>query len=527
MEFNGYEFDESFRPEGYHEYAKQSILPKVDFAFYLTGDKVFNDYDGSSGNKNEIYCFCPSEEKYFDFELKPKEKMSGKSCPNEPYCEKVCTFKNVATQTATVSRSKDFAFWQRTEQGVVLRVFSYLLEFKGERYELNRYAEHSENEYMRVFFNKDRKTEIYSKLMKCYSGFCGYFLSVGSNWQKKKWLQCYANFEIFNYTKGTLLEGYSKYVDFASNYIGNSPQEIAAYIAMFNTPALKEIIKQGYDNIADEYIGCFASEQRYTPSNFVRGKKRTIKDFFKFEPSKLDKVRDKESLNLEDLPILRKLVEIDLQINYVTIEMCRHYRFKNLVEKYDGKDLKTVLKYLLKQDIETSDLIGDYLDYIKECEQLKLDLTDKQVLFPKSLQRAHTRTMQAVQYENTKELRKKFEKQAKKYEKYSFRQRNISLRALRTYDELVNWSKKFSNCSLGYADRIAEGRAMIFIIVDRNKAKAPYYMLEYNPKSKEIVQCRKKSNRGSYKEDTTIKEFCDNWLNFVAEKSKRKTAKAA
>lgn len=123
-----------------------------------------------------------------------------------------------------------------------------------------------------------------------------------------------------------------------------------------------------------------------------------------------------------------------------------------------------------------------------------------------------------VQYETTKELCAKFEEKASEYQSYCFRQRNISLRPVRTVAELKYYATLFSNCSAGYADRIAAGNSMIFVAVDRRQPKKPFYMLEYNPHTERIVQCRGYDNNGGHDSDPQIARFCEQWLSFIKER---------
>ena len=54
-----------------------------------------------------------------------------------------------------------------------------------------------------------------------------------------------------------LLEGYTKYFELSQGYITNEVQQAILLLALFDTPALKEVIKAGYDGIAKDYIFSF------------------------------------------------------------------------------------------------------------------------------------------------------------------------------------------------------------------------------------------------------------------------------
>ena len=49
-------------------------------------------------------------------------------------------------------------------------------------------------------------------------------------------------------------------------------------------------------------------------------------------------------------------------------------------------------------------------------------------------------------------------------------------------------------------------------------AKKPFYMLEYNPHTERIVQCRGYGNNGGRDSDPQIARFCEQWLSFIKER---------
>ena len=320
-------------------------------------------------------------------------------------------------------------------------------------------------------------------------------------------------------TKGTLLEGYTKYFELSQGYITDEVLQAILLLALFDTPALKEVIKAGYYGIAKDYIFSFTDEG----SNFgkiIKKRCRTLKDFFEIEISKLDALTEEEkaSLKTTDIPIIRRLVKADVGITRDKLEICRNHHFNEFADRCDAERLRRTLKYLNRQEIAKCNVLGDYFDYIEQAERLHLNMADEQVLYPKDLSRAHSRTSSLVQYETAKELCAKFEEKASEYQSYCFRQRNISLRPIRTIAELKYYATLFSNCSAGYADRIVAGNSMIFVAVDRRQPKKPFYMLEYNPHTERIVQCRGYDNKGGRDSDPQIASFCEQWLSFIKER---------
>ena len=107
----------------------------------------------------------------------------------ERYCEQTCYMKNAVYEHKGLVRGKTpWGFYQRTDKGVVLRVFWFRFFFSGERYELRRDGEMHSSEVLRIFYNKDRTTEIYSTLAVQYNPHIGLFLYEKTYWEKKKLL---------------------------------------------------------------------------------------------------------------------------------------------------------------------------------------------------------------------------------------------------------------------------------------------------------------------------------------------------
>lgn len=541
MKWQGYEFDEAYRPSGFMEKARENTPFGV--AFYLRGKNVFQDAFEEQAGKIEddgIFIYCPKTGETFEADKRVVEKESAgcrcglymnadPKCPRERECEQTCYLKNAVYRQQNVIKKYDYAFFQRTSRGVVLRGFRYEINFAGEAYELRRDGEESLTEWLRVFFNADRTTEIYSKMLQHYSGNAGYFTKPGSYWRRKKELQSYADYKILceDY-KGTLLEGFAKYFDRMDEYVSSGRKKTMLLLAMFLTPAVKEVIKAGYKKLAANYSAMFEDIGLYTADKQTKSA-RTIKQFFGFEISKLNKLPEdqKEGIGLQDMMRLRQLIGAGIAVTPETLAMCGNYRFNDLCVLYEGKALRRVIRYLRRQDIKASDVISDYLDYLGEVKTLRLDERNPEVLYPRSLSRAHARLSRAVEYQTTEKQAEKFAKKAAAYAEYCYRQKNLSLRVIRTASELMKWSQRFCNCSHGYVDNVANGYSLLCVIVDVRKPKDAYFMLDYNVKTHSIAQCRGYHNYTSMEDDPRVERFCGQWLDYIGRKEAPKQRGAA
>ena len=544
MIWEGYEFDEGFRPDGFEDWVYDQV--NVGYAFYLR-DKYVTDDTGLYEDKDSgmIHIFCPHTGETFEAGQKEvfgenKTEQATCSCgkwmfseihvcPREKYCGQICRLLNAVYPHQGVNRKGDFAFYQRTDRGMMLRAFTCTVTYEAERYELRRCGNATYTEWLRIFYNSDRSTEIYSRLRLSYSGNGGYCTYIGSEWMKKKKFQGSAGFAIYDEDlSGTLLEGYTKYFALTEEYMANEMQRAVLLLALFKTPALKDAIKAGYHKAAHGYINSLVAGMEPV-GRTVRSRAKTITQFFGFEISKLDKLSraEKGRLTVRDIQTVKQMIKNGIRITPETLEMCKNYRFGDLCLLYEGKALRGVLRYLRKQGISLSDVVSDYVDYLQQVKALRLDERDPEVLFPRSLQRAHARLSKVSKYRATKEQEEMFKAKTDEYTGLCWRQKNLSLRVIRTVSELMKWSQRFCNCSHGYVDSVANGSSLLCVIVDVRHPKKAYFMLDYNVKTRTICQCRGYHNYTSLEDDPQAEEFCRGWLEYLGKKEAVRIRSAA
>lgn len=537
MNFEGYEFDVSWFPDNFEGEIRERIC--FDLAFYLRKKYMVDDtgmLDEYDKNDDGVVMFCPTFGDVFEIDPKVVEG-AGKCCnannylepvcPNEGSCGATCRLKNAVYKYNNLSRNYNFGFVQQTDRGVVLRVFKCTFDFSGECYQLNRYGDLQTEETVRVFFNKDRTTKIFSRLKKGYSQYGGYFSCVGSSWVKKKKYQSFSDFSLLGGFEGTLLEGFQKYIDMAESIVTDDAMTAVFLLALFKYPVMKYLIKSGFLGIAEELTYSLMDNSGKMSISPLYRKAKNMQQLFGFETSKFNNlsVDVRERLTASSLFALRELNRLGAAIDDKNVLMATNQSFKSLAEMLGDKEMKKVLKFLRGQGkTDLHSCIGDYYDYLLQVKELNLNISDNEVRYPKSLNNAHTRLSALLKYNASVELSANFRKQTSRYEGFCFRQGNLSLRAVRTVSDLKLWAQRFSNCSAGYVERIAEGTSMIFVIVARTKPKKAYYMLEYGPKSKQIIQCRGYSNNTSMNDDPAVKEFCEKWLMFIKEKKPKKSA---
>lgn len=299
-------------------------------------------------------------------------------------------------------------------------------------------------------------------------------------------------------------------------------------------PVIEFLWKAGYRNIVHNRIFGMDRENR----NAILWERKKLKECFKF-PLRILKLMPPEEWSLNDIQRVNDLWEkyggkvtdteirlvleskVDIQLwsratTYANAGRILKY-IKNQTDKRKEKNPD-------KRSISQNDTAQAYRDYLQECEQLHLDLHDKEILFPKDLTAAHNRTMEQVKFEKNKADQEKFQKAVEKLEKFAWSEGEFFIRPAREQMELTAEGKALHHCVGGYIKRMAEGETAIFFLRKVSEPDKPFYTLELQ--KKRVIQCRTEHN-ASYDRNQDVKNFVDMWMEKVVKKGGKKKAKEA
>ena len=299
-------------------------------------------------------------------------------------------------------------------------------------------------------------------------------------------------------------------------------------------PVIEFLWKAGYRNIVHNRIFGMDRENR----NAILWERKKLKECFKF-PLRILKLMPPEEWSLNDIQRVNDLWEkyggkvtdteirlvlqskVDIQLwsratTYANAGRILKY-IKNQTDKRKEKNPD-------KRSISQNDTAQAYRDYLQECEQLHLDLHDKEILFPKDLTAAHNRTMEQVKFEKNKADQEKFQKAVEKLEKFAWGEGEFFIRPAREQMELTAEGKALHHCVGGYIKRMAEGETAIFFLRKVNEPDKPFYTLELQ--KKRVIQCRTEHN-ASYDRNPDVKNFVDMWIEKIVKKGGKKKAKEA
>ena len=168
--------------------------------------------------------------------------------------------------------------------------------------------------------------------------------------------------------------------------------------------------------------------------------------------------------------------------------------FRELKEVF-SKDINKFITYLSKQNIDAS----LYTDYLHACQYLGIDMNLDKNRYPHNFKKWHDirideyHTAKALQdKKERKELYKKFERIAKKYQRLEKNSKdNFICLIAKSPSNLIIEGEKLHHCvgKMGYAQKFIREESLIFFVRDKSNPETPFVTLEYSLKNKKILQC--------------------------------------
>ena len=204
-------------------------------------------------------------------------------------------------------------------------------------------------------------------------------------------------------------------------------------------------------------------------------------------------------------------------------ELARYLSLQK-IENYLEKQEK--LRPEVPEDRRADMILGDWLDYLRDCQKLGYDMKEDRILRPKDLGTAHEETAVLVKEKEQKITQGEIQKRAQEAQKYVWEDEELLIRPIATLKELVAEGTKLKHCVAGYASSYAEGRCKLFCIRKKSAPDTPYYTLELGRNDK-LIQCRGYRNdvENGYKMQEDVRKFVDRWMSKVVNKKKKERIK--
>lgn len=184
------------------------------------------------------------------------------------------------------------------------------------------------------------------------------------------------------------------------------------------------------------------------------------------------------------------------------------------VAKY--ADMYNVALYLAKQNKKYGipKTLGYWYDYITAAESIEYDVTDKAVLFPPDVEKAHDRAVLMKKNIANRKYVNGFKNLSEAYAPYSFEKDGICIRIAHTEEELINEGKILCHCVGGYGQSHINGGS-IFFVRQSDKPDKPWYTLQVNLREGREIQLHGYHNDRDMPIPQEVHDFVRYWLENV------------
>jgi len=177
-------------------------------------------------------------------------------------------------------------------------------------------------------------------------------------------------------------------------------------------------------------------------------------------------------------------IDSDYYTDYIPIQHCSEFEAH---------------QYLLKQfkrghwqDIVST--LYDWRDYLRQCAELGMDISERRYLFPNDLQEAHEKATERVKLKRDRKLDMMIRKRQPELLQYQFESDGFIARPIGSLKELFREGKALNHCVGGYAEKYAKGGCIILVVRKTDEPDKPFYTAEIS--GRKIVQCRGFKNCG-------------------------------
>jgi hypothetical protein len=367
-------------------------------------------------------------------------------------------------------------------------------------------------------------TDKIGKMIKLnYSNF------YGERWSEKKtvfdfnqgWLapkMCYISREsIWKATEGTRFQYIPE--DLFKGYIST----IKIFEQFSKYPWLEQIYKMGFKEIVwDKLNGnplyyCINYKGKDT-NKILKLSRKDIKEI----------IKSGISITSRKLALYQSAVKDNKNIDPIEIDRIEHkygYHFFRLKEILKYTTFSRASQYLDKQssksESNSNNIVTIWADYLQNAIELRYNMKDEHVIFPKSVKDAHDYTVTQVKVSADTLTNEKIRKRALALnEKYYFKSGKFFIKAAESVQELINEGSALKHCvATNYTKPYAIGSTNILLLRESKNPEKPFYTMEL--KGDSIIQLHGLRNCAATKEiDAFIKKFKEEKLESKKKKQK-------
>lgn len=281
-------------------------------------------------------------------------------------------------------------------------------------------------------------------------------------------------------------------------------------------PQLEMLTKLGLDDILRELIYCRRSNLR-----LVNWKATDLPDFLRLDKRHTKIFMQSKHRSIQELEVIQMLrkekrydPETAQHLAGLGIETIRQ-----LHEAAGSRTLTEVVRYLRKQELRGAAQL--WIDYIRMATDLKYDLSEDTVFFPKDLQVRHDTAAQTIKLKRSEIQMKKYKRRYKKLcRMYEFTDEEFAIVVPQTPDDIIAEGKAMNHCVGSYTKRHCEGGTTILFLRKADNIDQPYGTIEMSVIDKaSMIQLRGHRNNDVPRQES--KQFIAKWRGWIKAGSPR------
>jgi hypothetical protein len=274
-------------------------------------------------------------------------------------------------------------------------------------------------------------------------------------------------------------------------------------------PGIELLSKIGLDNMLRDLVYQVKWQDSYYGVSVNLSKKRLGLDSETFA------IAIKLNLNLDQLERFLKYKSYGHKINNQVFERIKDLDSRQFSKVIKHSKLVKAINYIEKQskkfETEKRLALNTWVDYIGQCEYLKLNLDESIILYPRELYEKHDKYTKVIEDMKSAEIIRKVEDKHKIWSpKLDFSQGTLSIRVAATIDELKEEGGALGHCVGSYGPRVANTDSIVLLV--RTKADVPFYTVQFRLDDQKVVQVQ-----GMKRIEPTkrVSQFLEQWKSVV------------
>lgn len=223
---------------------------------------------------------------------------------------------------------------------------------------------------------------------------------------------------------------------------------------------------------------------------------KSFEDIYKIDKKYIPFIRD-NNLTYQEVKLLKVYPKEDIEtIKYFSEKVYLRESIIEIIDKYKI-DLKYLREYIDLQSKE-EEIIYEYFDYIKFASELKLNLKDKKILYPKNLIEEHDKLFLEIKTLKDPNINVKLKAISDYLSLNKYEDEKYIIYPANSIEDLIEESEMQHNCVRTYVDDVANNKTEIYFLRKKENPNESFVTVEVH--NNKVIQAKTKYNKTPEKE---------------------------